>query len=430
MKTVGVISLGCAKNLVDSEVILGVFSSKGFEIVNDCNSADLIIINTCGFINEAREESFKVIRENLKNKGRKKVAVTGCLSEMIKFEIKKLFPEIDYIAGVNDVERILNIIEGEEPFSKIPYIYSHNSPRILSTPKTWAYVKISEGCSHQCSFCSIPKIKGPMRSRKIDSILEEVEKLSEKGVREVNLVSQDSTSYGKDLNLKNGIVELLKRLNELRSIKWIRVLYAYPEEVTDDFIEMLGEENVVPYIDIPFQHSHPDILKRMRRSIDGRRALKFIEKIRNKVSDITIRTSLIVGFPGEGDIEFKDLLNFVEQARFDRLGVFTYSAEENLNASIYGDTVPQDLKEKRREILLLLQQEINLEKNAHLINKEIEVLVEGTSSENPDYLVGRAKSQAPEVDGVVIARKGKEKEDFLKVRIEKIGPYDFFGRVI
>lgn len=424
------ISLGCAKNLVDSEVMLGVFSNKGFKIVNDKSLADLIVINTCGFIKEARDESFKVIEETVKDKGDKKVAVVGCLTELMKEKIKEMFPEIDYIAGVNDVERIVEIIKGEKPFSNYPYIYSHTSPRIISTPKSWAYIKISEGCSHQCTFCSIPLIKGPMRSRPVESIVEEAEKLSENGVREINLVSQDSTSYGKDLNLKNGIVELLKRLMEVKNLNWIRVLYAYPEEVTDEFIEILKEEKIVPYLDVPFQHSHPEVLKRMGRSMDGKRALKFIEKVRKKVPDITIRTSLIVGFPGEGEKEFENLLKFVELARFDRLGVFGYSFEENVKARVYGDPVPPEVKEKRKEILLLLQQDINLEKNSEMIGKEMEVLVEGTSSENPRYLIGRLKSQAPEVDGFVVARKGKEMKDFLKVRIEKMGPYDLFGRVV
>lgn len=430
MQNLLLISLGCAKNLVDSEVMLGVFSSKGFKIVNDINFADLVVINTCGFVKEARDESFKVIEETIKKKDGKKIAVVGCLTELMRERIKEKFPEIDYIAGVNDVERIVEIIKGERPFCPVPYIYSHKSPRILSTPRTWAYIKISEGCSHQCSFCSIPLIKGPMRSRSVESILEEAEMLSQKGVREINLVSQDSTSFGKDRNLKNGIVVLLKRLMEIKNIRWIRVLYAYPEEVTDEFLEILNEEKIVPYLDIPFQHSHPEILKRMGRGMNGKRALNFIEKIRNKVPGVTLRTSLIVGFPGEGEREFRDLLKFVELARFDRLGVFPYSYENNVKASIYGDPVPQDLKEKRKELILLLQQEINLEKNAELIGKEIEILVEGTSSENPRYLIGRAKSQAPEVDGFVIARKGKKDRDFLKVKVEKIGPYDLFGRVV
>jgi len=430
MANILMISLGCAKNLVDSEVMLGVFQSKGFKIVNEMKSADLVVINTCGFIKEAREESFKVIEDTIKEKGERKIVVVGCLTELMKEKIKDRFPEIDYIAGVNDVERIVDILKGEKPFSDLPYIYSHKSPRVISTPRSWAYIKISEGCSHQCTFCSIPIIKGPMRSRTIESIFEEAEKLSENGVREINLISQDSTSFGKDRNIKNGLVELIKKLIEIKNIRWIRVLYAYPEEVTDEFIEILKEEKVVPYLDIPFQHSHPEILRKMGRSMDGKRALKFIEKIRNKIPDITLRTSLIVGFPGEGEKEFNDLMRFVELARFDRLGVFTYSYEEGVKASVYGDPIPSHLKEKRKESILLLQQEINLEKNSKLIGKEIEIIVEGTSSENPRYLIGRTKSQAPEVDGFVIARKGKEEKDFLRVKVERIGPYDLFGRVV
>jgi len=430
MANILMISLGCAKNLVDSEVMLGVFQSKGFKIVNEMKSADLVVINTCGFIKEAREESFKVIEDTIKEKGERKIVVVGCLTELMKEKIKDRFPEIDYIAGVNDVERIVDILKGEKPFSDLPYIYSHKSPRVISTPRSWAYIKISEGCSHQCTFCSIPIIKGPMRSRTIESIFEEAEKLSENGVREINLISQDSTSFGKDRNIKNGLVELIKKLTEIKNIRWIRVLYAYPEEVTDEFIEILKEEKVVPYLDIPFQHSHPEILRKMGRSMDGKRALKFIEKIRNKIPDITLRTSLIVGFPGEGEKEFNDLMRFVELARFDRLGVFTYSYEEGVKASVYGDPIPSHLKEKRKESILLLQQEINLEKNSKLIGKEIEIIVEGTSSENPRYLIGRTKSQAPEVDGFVIARKGKEEKDFLRVKVERIGPYDLFGRVV
>jgi len=268
--------------------MLGVFQSKGFKIVNEMKSADLVVINTCGFIKEAREESFKVIEDTIKEKGERKIVVVGCLTELMKEKIKDRFPEIDYIAGVNDVERIVDILKGEKPFSDLPYIYSHKSPRVISTPRSWAYIKISEGCSHQCTFCSIPIIKGPMRSRTIESIFEEAEKLSENGVREINLISQDSTSFGKDRNIKNGLVELIKKLTEIKNIRWIRVLYAYPEEVTDEFIEILKEEKVVPYLDIPFQHSHPEILRKMGRSMDGKRALKFIEKIRNKIPDITV----------------------------------------------------------------------------------------------------------------------------------------------
>ncbi|MEW6455925.1 MAG: 30S ribosomal protein S12 methylthiotransferase RimO [Acidobacteriota bacterium] len=433
MNKVGIISLGCAKNTVDSEVMLGTLKKKGYEITNKINEADTIIINTCGFIDEARKESREAILEVLPlKKENKRIVITGCMSERYKNSLKYEFPDVDVFLGVNDVERIVDILEKKQkPFSSTPYIYSEKSPRLLSTPKNWTYIKIAEGCSHSCSFCSIPSIKGDFRSRTIDSIVREAEILANRGIKEINLISQDTTSYGRDLALKHGLLKLLKKLSNVKGIEWIRILYGYPDEVYDSLLDTLKEEKICPYLDIPVQHSEEKILKKMGRGMDGKKILKFLEKVRKEVPDIVIRTSIIVGFPGEGENEFSNLIDFIKEARFDRLGVFTYSKENGTKAEHLGDPIPKEEKMRRKNILLRLQKEISLEKNATLLGKEMKILIEGTSDENPNYFIGRTKVQAPEVDGYFYARKNRFiKKDFLTAKVEKIGYHDLFGKII
>ena len=302
MKKIALISYGCAKNLVDSEVMLGYLDRAGYTFVTGPEKADIIILNTCGFIEPAKQEARDALKEAvaLKKEG-KKTIVAGCYVERYKDSLTKKYPEIDVWLGVNDFDKIVQAVEGK-PFKKSEscFLYDHTSPRFIQTPPAWAYVKISEGCSHQCSFCAIPLIKGPYRSRSIFSVLKEVENLSSRGVKEINLISHDTTFYGRDQNLEDSLPLLLQELLKIHKIEWIRILYGYPEEISHSLLEIMQEEKICSYLDIPFQHSNPRIIKNMKRGMDGRRALKLIQKLRNKLPDIALRTSLVVGFPGEG----------------------------------------------------------------------------------------------------------------------------------
>jgi len=436
MNKIGVISLGCAKNLVDTEIMLGLLDRAGYKITNSYQDAEIIIINTCGFIREAKEESIEAILEAIKFKkvGRvKKIIVVGCLSQRYRNELEKEFPEVDVFLGVNEYPYIKDAIEKNKiPWANKLFLPDHTYPRLLSTSPTWAYIKISEGCSHQCSFCAIPLIRGPYRSRTIDSIVEEAMNLASKGVKEINIISQDSTYYGKDLGLKNGLVKLLQKLIDIKGIKWIRVLYCVPEEITDSFLEILQEEKICSYLDIPFQHSDKKIINMMRRKFDGKKALELIEKIRKKIPDITIRTSLIVGFPGEGKREFEDLKQFCKVAQFDRLGVFTYSREEGTHAFSLGDPVPSRIKEKRKKEIMELQAEISYKKNKEMIGKKLEALIETKPKQNQKFFLGRLKSQAPEVDGVVFIdiKKNYNLNSIVNVEIYDALTYDLKGRII
>jgi len=438
MKTAALISYGCAKNLIDSEVMLGYLNEAGYVFVANPEEADIIIINTCGFIKPAKKEALDALRKSvrLKKKGKeKKIIAVGCYVERYKLSLEKKFPQIDIWLGVNDFDKIVQAIE-EIPFkrSKQCFLYSHTSPRRLSTPPGWTYLKISEGCSHECSFCSIPLIKGPYRSRPASSILKEAQHLASQKVTEINIVSQDTTYYGKDKGLKDELPLLLKRLVKIKGIEWIRILYGYPEETSDSLLEVMRERKICPYLDIPFQHSDPEINKKMKRAMDGKRALKLIEKIRNKIPEIALRTSLVVGFPGEGKKEFEGLKEFVEEAKFDHLGVFIYSLEEGTSAYILGDRIKEKEKIKRKEEILNIQAEISYQNNLKYMHKQMDVLIEGTLKEDPSVLVGRTKFQAPEVDGVVfISFSGellKVVNTIQKVEITDCDAYDLYGRFI
>jgi len=436
MNKVALISLGCAKNLVDSEVMLGCLAKGGYSFVSKPVDADIIIVNTCGFIEPAKQEAEEFLRlaESLKKtKGkRRKIFAAGCYVERNKDELRTAFPLIDDWIGVKDVDKIVQVIEGTEfEASDRSFLCDHNSPRILSTPEGWAYIKISEGCSHSCSFCSIPTIKGEYRSRTVSSIVNEVERLTSHGVREVNLISQDSTHYGRDLGLKHGLVELLERLIEIRTLSWIRILYGYPEEVGDSLLEIMQEKKICSYLDLPFQHSHPEVIKRMGRGLDGRRALSLIRKIRKKIPDISLRTSLIVGFPGEGLLEFDSLHQFVKDAEFDHMGVFSYSREKGTSSFSWGDPVDEDTKNRRKEILMNTQADISYRKNAKYVGRILDVLVEGQLDREEKVFLARGTFQAPEVDGVIHVDSNK-KELFRLNTIQKVeiigrDVYDLYG---
>lgn len=435
MKKVALISFGCAKNLVDSEVMLGYLEKAGYTFVTNPGEADIVIFNTCGFIEPAKQEARGALKEAVafKKEGKKTVAV-GCYVERYKERLMKKYPEIDVWLGVNDFDKIVQAIEGK-PFKKSQhcFLYDHASPRYIQTPPSWTYVKISEGCSHECSFCAIPFIKGPYRSRSVSSILKEVEKLSSRGLKEINLISQDTTYFGRDQGLEDGLSFLLKELLKVQGIEWIRILYGYPEEISDSLLGVMQEERICSYLDIPFQHSNSRIIKKMKRGMDGRRALKFIQKLREKLPDIALRTSLVVGFPGEDKREFEDLEKFVQEARFDHLGVFTYSKEEGTDCFDFGDPVKESMKKKRRDKIMAIQSEISFENNKKYLNQSLDVLIEGIPKENPDILIGRGRFQAPEVDGMILidapGKWEKVVNTIQKVEITGGDVYDLYGKL-
>ncbi|MFP4082851.1 MAG: 30S ribosomal protein S12 methylthiotransferase RimO, partial [Candidatus Aminicenantes bacterium] len=437
MEKVALITLGCAKNLVDSEVMAGYLHQAGYDLVAHPEEADTVIINTCGFIQPAKEETHQTFIEAVDLKRKKKIKKTvavGCYVERDERFLREKFPEIDVWMGVNDFAHIVQAMEGK-PFtpSSQCFLYHHGSPRLLSTPPAWAYVKISEGCSHQCSFCAIPLIKGSYRSREISSISAEVRNLASRGVKEINLISQDSTYYGRDKGLQEGLTLLLKELLKVKGIEWIRVLYGYPEEISDPLLEVMQEKKICSYLDLPFQHSDPRIINNMKRGMDGKRALKLIQKIRKKIPDVALRTSLVVGFPGEGKKEFDNLKNFVQQARFDHLGVFTYSQEQGTTCFELGDPVKESVKKRRKEKIMDIQAEISFENNNKRLHKTIDALVEGTLKDDSSQLVGRARFQAPEVDGIIFLNSSYPLSEVVntiqKVEITAHHIYDLYGRI-
>lgn len=437
MPNVALITLGCAKNLVDSEVMSGYLAKAGYSFTLEPDEADVLIINTCGFIQPAREEAIQELKTavSFKNKDEtKKIIAIGCYIERDEDTLRSKFPEVDIWMGVKDFHNIVHIIEGKpsKPTTGC-FLYDHSSPRLVSTPPAWAYIKISEGCSHECSFCAIPLIKGSYRSRTIPSILTEAEALVSSGTKEINLISQDSTYYGRDIGLKDGLTQLLRELIDIKGIEWIRVLYGYPEEVNDSLLEIMQEVKICSYLDLPFQHTDPRIIKRMKRGMDGDRALAFLQKIRNVLPDVALRTSLVVGFPGESKKEFENLKRFVEEARFDHLGVFVYSREAGTDCCNLGDPIKKNVKERRRDKILDIQADISYEKNSKYFEKRLDVLIEGTWKQDPHQLVGRARFQAPEVDGVVFLDSppslSKVINTVQKVEITGHDIYDLYGHI-
>jgi ribosomal protein S12 methylthiotransferase len=438
MKTVALITFGCAKNLVDSEVMHGYLDRAGYQFVSDPADADIIILNTCGFIEPAKDEAEDAIQEAAANKAgniRKKIIVTGCYSERYKEPLQKRHPQVDAWIGVKDFDKIVQVVE-DQPFagSGRTFLYSHVSPRSISTPAGWAYIKISEGCSHQCAFCAIPLIKGTYRSRDIGSIVREAERLAARGVKEINLISQDTTGFGRDHGKKDGLSQLLQKLIEVRGIEWIRLLYGYPEEITDALLEVMQDPKICPYLDIPFQHSDPALVQKMKRAMAGPRALKLLKKIRAKIPGLSIRTSLIVGFPGEQRREFEGLIVFVKEARFDHLGVFTYSREEGTEAYSLGDPVPETVKQKRRDRVLAVQAEISSGNLKKYVAQTIDVLLESAGPQDSHLLIGRSRFQAPEVDGCVFVERpknpGRPDSSLGKVEIIASDVYDLHGRLV
>ncbi|WP_239616930.1 30S ribosomal protein S12 methylthiotransferase RimO [Cohnella mopanensis] len=440
IERVSVVTLGCEKNLVDSEIMSGLIHQRGFSLVEKPEDATVIIVNTCGFIDAAKEESVNTILNlaELKDSARlKALIVSGCLTQRYKKELMDEMPEIDGIVGTGDFHRINEIIDEALRGRKPVYVgnpvfnYEENLPRLLTTPRHTAYVKIAEGCDNACTFCSIPIMRGKFRSRSIESILAEVKLLSEQGVKEISLIAQDSTNYGTDLYEGFKLPDLLNKVSEVPGIEWVRLHYAYPGFFTDELIEAIATNpKVCNYIDMPLQHSEDSILKKMRRPGRQRDVRELVGKIRARIPEVALRTSMIVGFPGETEEDFEKLCDFVREMKFDRLGVFAYSQEEDTPANRLPDQLSDDVKQFRANTLMEIQREVAKENAAKYVGRTIEVLVERYDGRS-DVYIGRSQYDAPEVDGeVYITNCPVQIGEMSKVRITHAYEYDLSGEGI
>jgi ribosomal protein S12 methylthiotransferase len=434
------VSLGCPKNLVDSEVMLGHLRQRGYEIAADARSADVIVVNTCAFIESARRESIDTILEMAREKqqGRaRRLVVTGCLAQRYDGELRREIPEIDATLGTGQVRDIEAAVAGrattvDRAEGPPRWVYDHASPRLLSTPPWTAYVKVSEGCDYTCSFCIIPSLRGRHRSRPLEDVVAEARALAAGGVRELNLVAQDSTRYGLDLGMRNGLARLLRELGKVEGIRWIRVLYAYPATLTDEVLDaMASEEKVVKYVDIPLQHAADSVLSRMKRPTGRGNLLGLVERIRARIPGVAIRTSFIVGFPGETEAEFRELLDFVGAAEFENVGVFTFSDEEGTASFDLPGRVRPRVKEARRRRVMALQKRLAARRNRGRVGERVEVLIEGPHPESDLLLRGRTAAQAPEIDGSVIVAEGTALPgSFALCEITAGHAYDIVARVL
>ena len=438
---VGFISLGCSKNLVDTELAIGIFKNKKYNIVNDPKKADIIVINTCGFIESAKEEAINTILEMAEyKKGRCKYLIAmGCLVERYKEELEKSLPEVDLFIKFSEYNKIGEMIDklviGKIESEEQDYNRLENYiERVVTTGSKTAYLKIAEGCSNRCTYCAIPYIRGPFESRKFEEILAEANDLAKKGYEEIIVIAQDTTKYGIDLYGKSRLAELLEELSKIEGIRWIRFLYAYPETITDELVEIVSKnEKICNYFDIPIQHISNKILKRMNRKSDSESIKKLLEKIRKQLPDVILRTSLIVGFPGETNKDFEELYNFVKEAKFDKLGVFMYSKEDGTPAEKMPNQIHGNTKKSRYNKIMSLQQGISKENLEKRVGKEYEVLIENKTFDNK-YWIGRTKMDVPEMDGVVyIENKSNNKDlinQFLKCQITEVKDYDLIGTLI
>ncbi len=436
MEKVAFVSLGCPKNLVDTEYMLGALLKEGYEFTEDESIADVIVVNTCCFINDAKQESIDTIIDvgQWKTDGNcKRLIVTGCLAQRYKEEIIKELPEVDAVVGVGDAEGVLNAIKSESTVVDCdkPYCIENRYDRILSTPPYVAYLKVSDGCDNHCTYCVIPSIRGKLQSKSIEKCVDEAQKLVENGCFEIVLLAQDLTNYGKDLYGSPKLVELLRELGKLDNLKWIRLLYCYPESITDDLIdEIANNEKVCKYIDIPIQHCNDLILKRMGRRGNKDTIISVVNKLREKVPDITIRTTLITGFPGETDEQYLEMENFIYDMKFDRLGVFAYSQEEETPAAKMPDQIPEDIKQRRQEMLMLAQSNVVEEKSMEKVGDVVEVLVEGYDAVTKQHF-GRSQADTMEIDAKIFfeSKKRITEGTFVNVKIEGFFDYDLIGRV-
>jgi ribosomal protein S12 methylthiotransferase len=455
---IGFVSLGCPKNLVDGEVMLGMARDAGHEITSDAEGADVIVVNTCAFIDNAKEESVDAILEmaQLKKDGKaKKLIVTGCLAERYREQLKKEIPEIDACLGTGEVPEIVNAINGtvtpmklfkkedfatkeksakQHPGEGITYLYGAETPRVLTTPKHFAYMKIAEGCDYTCAFCIIPTLRGEYRSRDIDSLVREAEQLAAQGVKEILLISQDSSFFGIDRKEKQALSRLLRALNKVEGLEWIRMLYLYPTTITDDVLEAMAEcEKVCKYVDLPLQHASADVLRRMRRPGNRESYDKLLARVRKTVPNVTLRTTFIVGFPGETEKDFEELCDFVRDTEFDHVGVFTYSHEEGTRAFEMEDDVPAKVKAKRRDTLMALQKSIVAKRQKARKGQTVRVMVDGPVPDMPMAFQGRLEGQAPEIDAIVYFDEG-DPESLVPGRVVSatvVGSrgYDLIARV-
>jgi ribosomal protein S12 methylthiotransferase len=475
---VGFVSLGCPKNLVDSEVMMGMLAQAGAEFTPDAEDADVIVVNTCSFIGSAQQESIDTILEMARYKtgGKaKRLVVAGCLVERFHDEIRKNIPEVDAVVGTGELEKILaaagvattlrtpspfNILTSNTPTSRpegdhrraqgrfardswdgavadLPnYLYDDHTPRVLTTPRSSAYIKIAEGCDHPCSFCIIPQLRGQFRSRRFESVIAEAERLAQSGVREITLIGQDTTCYGEDLGLKDGLAVLLEKLAGVEGLQWIRFLYAYPNKITGRLLETIAaHDNICSYIDVPLQHASATVLKRMKRGGGTDLFLRSIEKMRHVIPGVTLRTSFIVGVPGETEKEFEELCGFVKEAAFDWMGAFGYSDQEGAGAFDQEKKISPREIENRRKSLMSIQRKISKSKKKSLIGREFDLLLEGASTESDLLLEGRTAMHAPEIDGKVFVNdypEGNEPKEgeFYRCRITAAHDYDLVAEIV
>ena len=431
-KLIGLEQFGCAKNLIDGELMLGILTKNGYNFTLDCDSDDVktVIINTCSFISDAEKESISAIIDMI-NKG-KRVILTGCLVQKYKEELKKLLPEVKNFIGVSSYDKILDAVQNDEYYNVsevVDYNYCEDVQREQITVGSSSYIKISEGCFYNCGYCVIPSLRGKYKSRKMENIIREAKALAKKGVSEIILIAQDTTSYGIDLYNKPMLAQLLKELNKIDELNWIRIMYAYPTNFTDELIDAINSlDKVVKYIDIPLQHSNLEVLKRMKRPAFDYE--KLINKIRNKIKNVSIRTTFIVGYPGETDEEFEDLCNFVKKMKFDKVGVFTYSREKNTYAYSLKPQIKQSIKNKRKKILMELQKEISLNVNKCYIGKIIPCIIEQIYPNG--QILARSYKDAPEIDGVVYINSKEyfSPGEIVQVKIKDVTNYDMYGIII
>lgn len=441
------VSLGCDKNLVDTEVMLGLLAKKGHQMIDDETQADIVIVNTCCFIHDAKEESIQTILEMAQLKETavlKKLIVTGCLAQRYKEEILEEIPEVDAVLGTTSYDEIAEVIDGlfsESPMERadarmimkdVDYLPETQKGRLVTTGGHFAYLKIAEGCDKHCTYCIIPKIRGNFRSVPMEELIDEAKELADQGVKELILVAQETTLYGKDIYGEKSLPRLLKALCKIQGLRWIRILYCYPEEITDELIQVIKEEpKICHYLDLPIQHASDAILKRMGRKTSKEQLISIIGKLREEIPDITLRTTLITGFPGETDEQHEELMDFVDQMEFERLGVFTYSPEEDTPAAEMPDQISEEIKQDRQAELMELQQDIVFDRNEDLIGEEMLVMIEGKVADENAY-VGRTYRDAPNVDGLIFVNTDEElvSGDFAKVKVTGAMDYDLIGELL
>ena len=448
MTKVGFVSLGCPKNLVDSEVMMGILTRDGYELTPRADEAEVLVVNTCSFIEAAQKESVDAILEMAEYKkfgAAKKLIVAGCLVERYREQILEQVPEVDAVVGTGEVERILEAVHGDLrvlPAQPPTFLYHEFTPRIVTTPKHAAYIKIAEGCDHPCTFCIIPELRGKFRSRRFESVVREAENLAAAGAREITLIGQDTTSYGEDLGLRDGLAQLLAKLGQIEDLLWVRFLYAYPNRVTQKLLDTIAAHpRLAKYIDMPLQHASRNVLARMKRGSNGEAFLHLLERMRKTIPGVSLRTSFIVGFPGETEQDFKELCDFVRTAKLDWMGVFEYSDVDNAGSYSLSEKLDAETITDRRKRLMVIQKKVsreNLRAKYRAVKRETYVaLVEGPSKDNPLVWEARLEGMAPEIDGKLYltdieltSGEIAEQGDMVRVKITKSDAYDLIGHVV